>query len=174
MATRWFVRPVRGPALLVLVVLLLLVASASRVATPLRAAGRSCQLAPGAPTGAAQFTATVRAGPDAAFTVQGTLLAQVDAVGCLSGTLQQPTPAPTVPVSGHVDGRSLWLQFTLASGRTITGHGVLPASCDRCTLSGTLHGPRPPDRGDWALASSGGGGMSLGALLAMIGGILTH
>lgn len=116
---------------------------------PVAAEDQSCQGVFARLTLRGQFEATVREGPDAGFSVTGTITMHVEGSGSFAGTLTQPD-GTVVAFSGSINGREIQYRFDLGNGAAIFGSGVLP---DPCTdpVTGLLLGPNPPDRGDWGI-----------------------
>ncbi len=101
------------------------------------------------------FQAGITQGPDANFSVDGTLdLTVADRVATGTVTLKS---GGTVNVTGQVDGQALNLAFEIAGGKYIFGVGTSTDDFANCTgvAGGPLAGPQPGDLGDWGYAIGG-------------------
>lgn len=101
----------------------------------------------------AQFTATVREGPDAGLMLQGELRFRLDDRRFISGVLVEPD-STRVPFAGQTDGRSIEVVFTPSDDQVIRGVGTLSVpigSGQPGTGGGVFHGPQGHDRGDWGI-----------------------
>jgi len=99
------------------------------------------------------FSADVRSGPDIGLSLWGELRTRAAKSGEITGSLFPGGGGRPVPVSGQITGRTVNLAFHLPGGRLMSGTGTLPVGNRKTPrLVGTLTGPRPGDRGDWATA----------------------
>ena len=103
-------------------------------------------------TGAANFTADIRSGPDQDLALSGRLTMRLTPSGALTGTLTG-RGGLRVSVTGSAHGRALTLSFQLPAGEmTGTGTASRPIrSTAGFPRKGTLSGPRAGDAGSWEL-----------------------
>ncbi len=130
--------------------LAILIAAAIAPVTSAHAATTTC-------TG--DFEAHVRSGPDADLSLVGELRLSVFDSGKLRGKLVQGQGSERLQiarVSGKVEGKALTLTFKTRTGKRLSGTGTAPdlLACSG-TLTGSLRGPAPGDRGVWGYAIGG-------------------
>jgi hypothetical protein len=103
-----------------------------------------------------EFVGTVRLGPDKDKVWQGHLRFAVDAMGAVTGMLEQ-TSGETIGVSGTVTGQSITLVFDLGDGKYVIGTGGLNKDVrnNPTIMGGTLSGPNEGDIGDWGYGIGG-------------------
>ncbi len=101
------------------------------------------------------FEAGIRQGPDANFTVTGTLELKV-ADRVVTGALMLDNGS-TIDVTGQVDGRALNLAFEVYGGNYMFGVGTATDDFSTCKAmaGGPLAGPQPGDIGDWGYGLGG-------------------